>query len=254
MPTAITNGNINSAVNAWCNPAQNASATATYGHISTWDVSQVTLMNYLFYNKSTFNDDISNWDTSAVTNMDSIFRGASLFNQDIGSWNTGNVTNMKYMFSNAYAFNQDIGTKQVTPEGGTTYTAWNTGKVENMSRMFYMQTSGISVFDQEIRGWDVDEVTNFFLMFTEATAFFNTYGNEPGYGTTPTAAFFTLPPPPPSAICFPKGTPVLTNLGDVAIEKLNPDQHTIRGKEIVAITQSRPLQKHIVCFEKDSFK
>ena len=60
------------------------------------------------------------------------------------------------------------------------------------------------------------------------------------------------PPPPPPPICFPKGTPVSTNLGPIAIEKLNPDKHTIRGKEIVAITQSRPLQKHIVCFEKDS--
>jgi len=53
-------------------------------------------------------------------------------------------------------------------------------------------------------------------------------------------------------ICFPAGTPVTTDQGQVAIEKLNPDKHTIRGKEIVAITQSRPLQKHIVCFEKDA--
>ena len=60
--------------------------------------------------------------------------------------------------------------------------------------------------------------------------------------------YITLPIP----TCFPKGTSVLTNLGPVAIEKLNPDQHTIRGKEIVAITQSKPLQQYIVCFEKDS--
>ena len=59
-------------------------------------------------------------------------------------------------------------------------------------------------------------------------------------------------PPPPTPICFPAGTPVTTDQGLVAIEKLNTDKHTIRGKEIVAITQSRPLQKHIVCFEKDS--
>ena len=58
---------------------------------------------------------------------------------------------------------------------------------------------------------------------------------------------------PPVPICFPKGTPVTTDQGNIFIEKLNPDKHTIRGKEIVAITQSRPLQKHIVCFEKDSF-
>ena len=62
-----------------------------------------------------------------------------------------------------------------------------------------------------------------------------------------------LPPQPPAApICFPKGTPVTTDQGIIAIEKLNTDKHTIRGKEIVAITQSKPLQKSIVCFEKDS--
>ena len=57
---------------------------------------------------------------------------------------------------------------------------------------------------------------------------------------------------PAAPICFPKGTPVTTDQGIVAIEKLNTDKHTIRGKEIVAITQSRPLQKHIVCFDKDA--
>jgi len=58
--------------------------------------------------------------------------------------------------------------------------------------------------------------------------------------------------PEPDPTCFPKGTPVSTNLGEVVIENLNTDKHTIHGKEIVAITQSRPLQKHIVCFEKDA--
>ena len=63
------------------------------------------------------------------------------------------------------------------------------------------------------------------------------------------------PPPapsPPVPICFPKGTPVTTNQGLVAIEKLNTDIHTIRGKKIVAITQTRPLFKHIVSIEKDA--
>ena len=54
-------------------------------------------------------------------------------------------------------------------------------------------------------------------------------------------------------ICFPKGTPVTTNQGVIAIEKLNPDIHTIRGKKIVAITQTRPLHKYIISIEKDAF-
>ena len=59
-------------------------------------------------------------------------------------------------------------------------------------------------------------------------------------------------PTPPQPICFPAGTPVTTDQGNVAIEKLNSHIHTIRGKSIVAITQTRPLQKHIVSIEKDA--
>ena len=40
-----------------------------YGHISNWDVSQVTNMNELFLNKEDFNEDISSWDTSNVTTL-----------------------------------------------------------------------------------------------------------------------------------------------------------------------------------------
>ena len=52
--------------------------------------------------------------------------------------------------------------------------------------------------------------------------------------------------------CFPKGTPVVTDQGEVAIEKLASNKYTIRGKEIVAITKATPLQTHLICFEKGS--
>ena len=78
------------------------------------------------------------------------------------------------------------------------------------------------------------------------------YGNDANGSNSGQVRVYELYIPPPVPICFPAGTPVLTNLGEVAIEKLNPAKHTIRGNQIVAITQSRPLQKYIVCFEKDS--
>ena len=52
--------------------------------------------------------------------------------------------------------------------------------------------------------------------------------------------------------CFPAGTPVQTDQGELAIEKLVPGEHTVRGKAIVAMIRTTPLQKHIVCFEKNS--
>jgi hypothetical protein len=53
-------------------------------------------------------------------------------------------------------------------------------------------------------------------------------------------------------ICFPKGTQVTVDQGKITIETLRPDIHTIHGRKIIAISQTRPLQKHLICFEQDS--
>ena len=42
---------------------------ATYGPMNAWDMSEVTDISYLFYNKQTWNADLSNWDVSSVTDM-----------------------------------------------------------------------------------------------------------------------------------------------------------------------------------------
>ena len=75
-------------------------------------------------------------------------------------------------------------------------------------------------------------------------------GSNAGFGDAFLAKY--VPPPPPVPICFPKGTKVITNQGEVSIEKLDPDIHTIRNKRIVAITQTKPLFTHIVSIEKDA--
>ena len=44
-------------------------AAKTYGPIENWDMSLVTNLKYLFYNKRAMNADLSSWDVSGVTNM-----------------------------------------------------------------------------------------------------------------------------------------------------------------------------------------
>jgi len=153
----ISQSNIQTAVDAWI--ANPTTAEAIYGHISNWDVSQVTDMAGLFMMKTTFNENISNWDVSNVTNMAQMFYVASSFNQDISNWNVSNVTTMENMFNTASSFNQDI-------------SNWDVSSLENMSAMFYYNSAAFVIngnsvsfpqtsFNQDISNWDVSNVTNF---------------------------------------------------------------------------------------------
>ena len=121
--------------------------------ISSWDVSNVTNMVQMF-DESDFNDDISSWDVSSVTNMFSMFEETE-FNQDISSWNVSNVTIMSSMFYKNLYFDQDIGD-------------WDVSNVTDMSSMFHRAFS----FNQDISSWDVSSVTKMNYMFTD-TAYFD---------------------------------------------------------------------------------
>jgi surface protein len=71
--------------------------------------STVTRMNAMFYDATSFNQDISGWNISAVEIIAGIFQGAIAFNQDISNWNTSSVISMANIFKGATSFNQDIG-------------------------------------------------------------------------------------------------------------------------------------------------
>lgn len=117
----------------------------SYGDISEWDVSEVTDMSELFFDKE-FNGDISNWDVKNVTDMHGMF-WKSNFDGDISKWNVGKVTNMNYMFAESQ-FNQDI-------------SEWDTSSVKSMEDMFVS-----SKFNKDISKWNVKNVEKMTTMFT----------------------------------------------------------------------------------------
>ena len=104
-------------------------------------ISQVTNMDDLFLDDSTFNSNINFWDTSSVTTMQNTFKGAIIFDQPLDNWNVLNVTDMSYMFDDARLFNQDIG-------------SWTTSNVTDMEAMF----RDASVFNQDIGNWNTSNV------------------------------------------------------------------------------------------------
>ena len=134
--------------------------TGDIPNINSWNVSNVTNFNSMFYSASNFNGNISNWNTINATDMVGMFRDAIIFNQNIGGWITTNVTNMTTMFSGAKAFNQNIGN-------------WNTTNVTSMSSMFQLTDN----FNQNIGNWNTANVTNMSAMFEYALAFNQNIGN-----------------------------------------------------------------------------
>ena len=85
-----------------------------YGEIGDWDVSNVTNMEGMFWNATSFNQPLNNWNVSNVTNMNFMFEGAESFNQPLNKWNVSKVTNMRWMFWSARGknsvFNQPLNT------------------------------------------------------------------------------------------------------------------------------------------------
>lgn len=151
----------------YCNSSMNCA------NVSSWDVSNIQDMRYLFYKTSVFNQDISGWNVANVTNMSDIFARSTAFNQDISGWNVNNVTNMSEMFGWAEEFNQDISgwdISRVTDMSGMFTCAyrfnqdisnWHVDNVENMSSMF----ANTADFNQNLNGWNVSNVTDMSGMF-----------------------------------------------------------------------------------------
>ncbi|CEA12088.1 hypothetical protein MCCPF38_00731 [Mycoplasma capricolum subsp. capripneumoniae] len=52
---------------------------------TTWNVSKVTEMNYMFQNAPSFNQDISNWNTSNLKLAYAMFQEATSFDQNINT-------------------------------------------------------------------------------------------------------------------------------------------------------------------------
>jgi len=146
----INNGNIHDYVNRYFTKEWLPKSLADVP-IGEWDVSKVTNMEYLFYNRTTFNEPL-HWDVSNVTNMRNMFDNAHMFNQTL-DWDVSKVETMNDMFNGASSFNQDI-------------SNWNVSNVKAMSGMFAYATS----FNQDLSKWNISRVELMEYTFMCATS------------------------------------------------------------------------------------
>ena len=75
-------------------------------NVSTWDISKVQDISFMFAAKNSISD-IRHWDVSSVITMRAVFQGSD-FNQDISLWNVTSLQNADYAFFRALDFNQNL--------------------------------------------------------------------------------------------------------------------------------------------------
>ena len=98
---ALTNENIQYAVNLW--DLDEGLCREKYGDISTWDVSLVTKMDWLFDEKDLRGWDLSNWDVSNVKSMTGMFARSSISPKNgIQNLKPKNLEDCQYMFIDAF--------------------------------------------------------------------------------------------------------------------------------------------------------
>jgi surface protein len=126
------------------------------GNLSGWDVSNVTVMSYMFSEATVFTGKgLEKWTTSSLEITKNMFEGATNFNADLGGWDVSGVEDMSSMFSQAEVFT------------GKGLEKWTTSSLEITEDMFERATN----FNADLGGWDVSNVTNMAGMFIKATAF-----------------------------------------------------------------------------------
>ena len=157
-------------------------------------------------------------------------------------------------------YNQ-FGMGVANPGQGNTYTVFTKipipGGLTVLQHITSTFTGLVLLSDNQVYGTGQNNYGNLGLT---NTTMYNSYTLMPNSSNTKTLLnqHYLTPVviPPPQIIisnsCFPTGTPVITNLGPVAIDKLDPNIHTIRNRTIIAITQNITLDKYVVCFEKDA--
>eukprot|EP00939_MAST-03C_sp_MAST-3C-sp1_P003087 g3087.t1 len=148
------------------------------GPIEFWDVSAIDDMTGLFFNLTTFNEDLSRWNVSKVTSMQDMFKEASAFTQDLNFWDVAKVTDMSGIFHGASVFDGNISswnTERVTDltrafryaENFNGDLPWNMERVVSLKRTFAFARN----FNGNIDDWNTERVTTMENTFRSAEAF-----------------------------------------------------------------------------------
>ncbi|GMH50165.1 hypothetical protein TrVE_jg694 [Triparma verrucosa] len=165
-------------------------AERTFGHISGFDVSEVTNMSHLFKDFKNFCADISKWNVSKTTDMQSMFENVKSSHFGLGTpillnesvicvilsflepnhihphtrlpdWDVSNVTSMSRMFKNS-CFDNTCTKNWISEK-----RKFDNQQLRMAVKDFCKDTDSATLFYGPISNWDVSEVTDMSALFKD---------------------------------------------------------------------------------------
>jgi uncharacterized repeat protein (TIGR03803 family) len=148
-------------------------------------------------------------------------------------------------------------------QGGILYGTTGAGGTSNFGTLFsYNLSTNTLTTLYSFRGQPTDgQFPTAGLIFQGGILYGTTaLGGSSNFGTlfsytisAPAPAPAPTPTPTPiSNICFPAGTLITTDQGEISIEKIVPFENTINNKNIKAITKTISHDTYLVCFDKNA--
>ena len=144
-------------------------ATAFNQSIGDWNASSVTGMSRMFYNASSFNQNLE-LDVSSVTNMEEMFRGAALFNQNLSDWNLStspdlNMTDMFIMTPSLSSLNRGnihevFSTNQNWTYDWREFVVLDDANFQTAVNLWFDNQAEANSTYGHIRDWNTSAVTN----------------------------------------------------------------------------------------------
>ena len=195
--------------------------------------------------------------SKAVTHLDGILYGTTTFG---GSSSIGTIFSYDLDSDNLTTLYSFTGT-------GTDGANPNTSVIHQGGILYGTTFSGGSSSIGTIFSYDLDlgDLTTLYSFTGQPTDGSNPtagviYQSGKLYGTTyiggssnkGTLFSYTITTVPISNICFPAGTLISTDQGEIRIEKIIPFENTIDNKNIKAITKTISQDTYLVCFDENA--
>jgi len=149
------------------------------------DFSKVRSATGMFYNCSSFNQDINYWDTSHLMFADTMFCDCKNFNKDLDKWNIENLGYARSMFTRCINFNGNVSTWKTIYLRDASYmfqgcikfncdlSKWTLFNVIDLKSMF----EHCDLFDCDLNEVPVDNCENMSFMFSECYNFNSNLAN-----------------------------------------------------------------------------